>query len=139
LSRAAFQLSGGPDISMTFNNQGSDYANYYVANTDISAARWLSAQWESDKKSLVFADQPASNRLRLVAPIALSQQVKLDLLPSTFVKGSYLFFDSTNISTGKMVRVFGNQTLGLTIDFKYFDDTLNRVYSTSNTAVYTGR
>jgi uncharacterized membrane protein len=140
MSRAAFQLSGGADISMTFNDRGLDYANYYVAGTDMSAARWLSAQWESDrKKPLVYADQSAQNRLRLVAPIALSQQVKLDLLPSTFVKGSYLFFDSTNIATGGMVRVYGNQTMGLTINFKYFNGALNRVYSTSNTAVYTGR
>ena len=124
---------------MTFNNRGSDYANYYVADTDISAARWLSDQWESNKKKpLVFADQSASNRLRLVAPVALSQHVKLDLLPSTFVKGSYLFLDSTNILTGGMVRIYGNQTIGSRSTSSTLM-TLNRVYSTSNTAVYTGR
>ena len=140
LSRAVFQLAGGPDVSMTFNNRGSDYANYYVTSTDVAAGSWLSSQWESTKqKPLVFADQPAATRLRLVAPIALSQQVKPDVLPSTFVKGSYLFLDSANISTGGVVRVYGNQSIGLSIDYKYFDANLNRVYSTSNTAVYTGR
>jgi uncharacterized membrane protein len=137
LSRAAFQLSGGSDVSMTFNNHGLDYANYYV--TDISAGQWLTHQWESNKaRPLVFADQVGSTRLRLVAPLALSAKVRLDLLPSTFVKGSYLFLDSANISTQGTTRVFGNQTLLLAIDFKYFDDHLNRVYSTADTAVYTG-
>ena len=139
LSRVAFQLTGGSDISMTFNNRGSDYLNYYVSSTDISAAQWLTAQWESDKsKRLVFADQSASNRLRLVAPVSLASNVKFDLLPSTFVKNSYLFLDSANISTLGTVHVYGNETLSLSIDISYFNSHLNRVYSTSDTAVYTG-
>jgi uncharacterized membrane protein len=139
LSRAAFQLSGGSDVSMTFNNRGSDYAQYYVSNTDIAAARWLATKWEGDKKKkLVFADQVASTRLRLVVPLALSADVKLDLLPSTFVNGSYLFLDSTNISTLGTVQAYENQDLSLSINLKYFDEHLNRVYSTSDTAVYTG-
>ena len=139
LSRAAFQLSGGSDVSMTFNNRGSDYTNYYVSSTDISAARWLATQWEGNKKKrLVFADQVASTRLRLVVPLALSADVKLDLLPSTFVKGSYLFLDSTNISTLGTVQAYEDQDLALSINLKYFDEHLNRIYSTSDTAVYTG-
>lgn len=139
LSRVAFQLPGGSDISMTFNNRGSDYLNYYVSSTDISAGQWLAAQWESDKvKPLMFADQSAANRLRLVAPVSLSGNVKFDLLPSTFVRGSYLFLDSANTSTLGTIRVYGNQTLSLSIDLNYFNDHLNRVYSTSDTAVYTG-
>lgn len=140
LSRVAFQLIGGSDISMTFNNRGSDYLSYYASSTDISAAQWLAAQWESDKsKPLVFADQSAANRLRLVAPVSLSGNVKFDLLPSTFVKGSYLFLDSANISTLGTIRAYGNQNLSLSIDLGYFNRHLNRVYSTSDTAVYTGR
>ena len=140
LSRAAFQLSGGSDISMTFNNRGSDYQNYYVSNTDIAASQWLVSQWQGDQeKKLVYADQVGSTRLRLVAPLSLSSDVKLDLLPSTFVKGSYLFLDSTNISTLQTVRVYGSQNLRISIALNYFDNHLNRVYSTSDTAVYTGR
>ena len=103
----------------------------------LSTARWLATQWRGDKK-LVFADQVAATRLRLVAPLALSAEVKFDLLPSTFVKGSYLFFDSANIANLGTARVDGNQTLLLSINFGYFNAHLNRVYSTANTAVYTG-
>jgi uncharacterized membrane protein len=139
LSRVAFQLAGGPDVSMTFNNRGWDYEHYYVTGTDISTAQWLATQWGSEnKKQLVFADQVGLQRLRLAAPLDLSAEVKLDLLPSTFVKGSYLFLDSANVSTQGTARDYGNQTLSLAISFKYFDGTLNRVYSTSDTAVYTG-
>jgi uncharacterized membrane protein len=139
LSRAAFQLTGGPNISMTFNNRGWDYTHYYVSDTDISGGRWLVSQWESEKKkTLFYADQVASTRLRLVAPLSLSAEVKPDLLPSTFVKGSYLFLDSANVSALGTVSSSGNEALSLSIDFKYFNSHLNRVYSTSDTAVYTG-
>jgi uncharacterized membrane protein len=140
LSRAFFQLSGGSDISMTFNDSGSDYQHYYVTDTDMAAAQWLSKQWEDDHgKKLVYADEIATTRLKLDAPLALTTNAQLDLLPSTFVKGSFLFLDSVNTATSETVRVYAGQTLVLSIDTKYFNSHLNRVFSTSDTAVYTGR
>jgi len=138
LSRLAYQLSSGPDVSMTFNNRGWDYATYYVHPQELAAGRWLANRWRAaGNRPLVFADSVAASRLRLVSPLALSARVKPDLLPTTFVRGSYLYLDQTNIALGgTVIRDWKNTTLSLTLDRRFFDAHLNRVYSTSGAAVY---
>lgn len=138
LSRATFQLGGGSDVSMTFSNRGWDYSIYYVAPQDVSAAAWLATQWRNDaNRPLVFADSVAASKLRLVAPVALSAKVKPDLLPATYVRGSYMYLDRTNLTLGgTVIRDWRGRTLSMTVNRRYFDEHLNRVYSTSSSAVY---
>ena len=138
LSRVAFQPVGGPDLSMTFNNRGWDYSIYYTHPDDLAAADWLTRRWSADHpKPLVFADSVAETRLRLVAPVTMSAKMKPDVLPTTFVRGSYLYLDRTNVALGgAVIREWRSRTLSLTVDQHYFDTHLDRVYSTPSTAVY---
>ena len=138
LSRVAFQAVGGPDVSMTFNNRGWDYSIYYTHPDDLAAAGWLTSRWSAaEPKPLVFADSVAETRLRLIAPVTMSAKVKPDVLPTTFVRGSYLYLDRTNVALGgAVIRDWRSKTLSLTVDQHYFDKHLDRVYSTPSTAVY---
>lgn len=138
LSRVTFQTVGGPDVSMTFNNHGWDYSIYYAHPQEVAAASWVTSRWEDEeRRPLVFADSVAATRLRLVAPVDMMPKVRADLLPATFVRGSYLYLDQTNITQGgAVIRNWRGRTLALTVKQNYFDRHLDRVYSTSSTAVY---
>jgi uncharacterized membrane protein len=147
LSRVSFQIAGGTDVSMTFNNRGWDYSVYYVSDTDVMTAAWLQTQIATAMRSpvrynkfwpLVYADSAAAARIQIAAPIELQARLRDDLLPSTFVDGSYLFLDHVNISQKVTIKQYRNTDIPIPLvsPYRYFDRHLNRVYSTSDTAVY---
>jgi len=124
-------IGGNPSI--TLNNYGEDYDKFYIHNSEVASATWLSDNKISD--SLIYADEHANLRLSAYGEIK-SDEVNYDIFPSTIDKYSYVYLNLTNVNFNKTYRRFDIDFISYNLPKEFLSENKNLIYSNGESEIY---
>lgn len=134
LSRFFQQFIGGPDISMVFNNIGSEYSMYYTHKSEIFSGQWL---WNNRLSNIpIFADNYSNTKLRLTSTSPYKEQVTTDILPTTITKDGYVYLNSTNVLEQVAIKPYKGITLTYNYPNMFLADNKNLIYNNGSSEIF---
>jgi uncharacterized membrane protein len=124
------QMLGGVSPHLSMNNSGLYYGLYYSPEADSRAFTWLKEHvpGDSDVRAANF------NRAFMHDP-SYPFSVK-GILPSQLGPGSYVYLDPAQVLRQRLYAHYENSPLIMTFPLKFYDETKDRIYSTTSTGVY---
>ena len=128
------QYVGGNNVSMVFNNTGKGYSMYYTHSTDLASAKWLSKNYSIN--SVIFADYIGNTKLRLSDVSRDLDFIKLDVLPTTLIKNSYVYLNYANVIDGVAFKFYKGVFFTYNYPSLFLADNKNLIYNNSASEIF---
>lgn len=124
------QVLGGNSPPLTLNNSGLYYGLYHSSLADSQSFAWL-------KNYLPPAgDVRAANFNRATMHDPDYPFKTPGILPTQLKDESYVYLDEAQVQKHRMYTYYDSSPLVMTFPLDFYDDTMNRIYSTGTTRVY---
>jgi uncharacterized membrane protein len=130
LSGALDQLTGGQK-RMTLNNTPAIFDTYYIHDTEIAGAKWLSKN--RDNTMPIRADIIANLRLQSFGNINADG---LDIFPQTIEKESYVYLIKSNIVKESAFIQYENNLFIYKYPLNFLNTHKNLVYNNGGSRIY---
>jgi len=124
------QILGGVSPQLSLNNSGLYYGLYYSSAADLRTLAWLKQHLPST------ADVRAPNFNKAFMHDPDYPFVRPGILPSQIDMNTYVYLDPAQTLRRKLYANYNNSPLIMTFPTDYYEQTKNRIYSTTTTGVY---
>lgn len=124
------QLLGGVSPSLSLNNQGLYYGLFYTSQADARAFAWLKNNVKKGE------DVRAANFNRALMHDPEYPFTRAGILPTQTSAGTYIYTDPAQVLAQKVYLYYESSPLIMTFPLDYYDDSKNRIYSTTTTRIY---
>lgn len=124
------QFFGGlPTLNL--NNNGNEYSQYYIHDSELSAAKWLDKNRNKD----IFVHASMYSELRLSSNSNFDNLQK-NLFPSAIRKYSYVYGSYENVQLSRVQTKFGNKHLLYNFPHDFLNDNKDVIYSNKYNEIY---
>ena len=124
------QITGSYTPTLSLNNSGEYYENYYTQPQEVSALRWLSSV--AAKDSVIQTDEFAASRFQLYTSIYIDPND----FPSIVLRNSYVVLGTDTVRTG--ISTVGQN--GELVDFRYpiafLKSNKNLIYASNGAEIF---
>lgn len=124
------QVLGGVGPHLSMNNHGLYYGLYYSPEVDKRAFMWLKDSVPADN------DVRAANFNRAFMHDPDYSFSKTGILPSQIGPETYVYLDPAQVTHQKVYAHYDNSPLIIALPLDYYDQTKDRIYSTTSTGIY---
>ncbi len=124
------QFTGGSRPLLSLNNNGLYYDSYYTHAQEVSAMNWTTryANPTIPIQAAHFSD------IKMVAYGRI--QPRIDLLPQTTRKNSYVYLNYTNVDTNHVIEIVNGDVLYYYFPVEFLVDNKNLVYNNGGSELY---
>jgi len=127
------QLTGGEVGDLHLNNLGLYYDEYLNHSQELLAGLWLNKNY--NHANYIYTDNINADKL-----VAFSgfdgNGFKLDVLPATIDKNSYVVMSYTNVFKNEMIKYYNGESIFYSYPTKFIKDNKNLLYNNGGSEIY---
>lgn len=126
-----FQFFGGPDLSISLNNLGKDYTQYYLMAGEVYSAKWVI---NKNAPNILLASTSITRFFITDNPLKIQRSVVRSLFPLT--KSSYVYVSYSNKIKGIAYQSYNNNPISFNFPAQFLNENKNKIYNNGGSEIF---
>lgn len=122
----------GGESRITLNHPKGAFDSFYIYDTEAASAKWLNDN--CNRNLPIYADPLA--KLRLHSFTQVSNNVDMNIFPSSIIKDSYLYMSYFNVRNGIAYTETADGIVSYEFPTKFVEDNKDLIYNDGDSKIY---